>query len=144
MLDMIPYDIDKAKDEISRELNWRAYSGKHFESIFTRFYQGYILPRKFGINKRKAHLSNLICAGAMTRDEALRDYQQENYSAELQSEDLELVLKKLRLSQDEFDAIMAAPPKKHSEFDNYRMFFRRYPLFTHLRPLWERYRNRAA
>ncbi len=144
ILDMILYDINAVRAEITKELGWREYSGKHFESIFTRFYQGYLLPRKFGIDKRKAHLSNLICCGAMTREEALREYQQDNYPPEMQAADLEFVLKKLQLSAAEFEAYMKAPPRRHREFDNYRLFFWRYPIFSPLRPVWNWIKQRRA
>ena len=52
---------------IEKELNWQDYGGKHYESIYTKFYQGYLLNEKFGFDKRKAHLSNLICAKVITR-----------------------------------------------------------------------------
>jgi hypothetical protein len=141
MLDLIPYDIMAVRKEIQEELDWRPYEGKHFESIFTRFYQGYILPRKFGIDKRRAHLSNLICCGAISREEALKELQQEIYPEELQAEDLAFVLKKLKLSQLEFDELMRTPPRRHLDFDNYRMFFRRYSYLAALRPVWETYRG---
>jgi hypothetical protein len=57
LLDLIDYPKQEAKDLLMSKLGWRDYGGKHYESIFTRFYQGYILPRKFGIDKRKVHLS---------------------------------------------------------------------------------------
>src|SRR5690606_37998474 len=65
-----PYDKQKIKAIISKEIGWIDYGGKHHESIFTKFYQNYILPTKFKIDKRKAHLSNLICSGQMTMDAA--------------------------------------------------------------------------
>jgi hypothetical protein len=57
LLNCVDYNKEEAKELIQRELGWRDYGGKHYESIWTRFYQGHILPRKFGIDKRKAHLS---------------------------------------------------------------------------------------
>lgn len=142
LLDMIPYDINNARSVIQHELDWRPYEGKHFESIFTRFYQGYILPRKFGIDKRRAHLSNLICCGAITRDEALREIQKDIYPADLCEEDKAFVLKKLQLSSEMFECLLAAPARAHRDFDNYRMFFRRHRYLSPLRPIWERFRDR--
>jgi hypothetical protein len=63
----------EAKKAIIEELGWRDYGGKHYESVFTRFYQGYILAKKFNIDKRKAHLSNLIFSGQITKQEALEE-----------------------------------------------------------------------
>lgn len=144
ILNLIPYDVAEVRETIERELGWRPYTGKHHESIFTRFYQGYLLPRKFGVDKRKAHLSNLVCSGQMTRDEALREFQQEIYSPEEQREDLEFVCKKLQISQEEFEDFMRAPPRRHLDFENHKWFFARYPIFKPLLPLWRLYKRRTA
>ncbi len=58
LLDLLHYNKEEVKQIITKELGWRDYGGKHYESVLTRFYQGYILPNKFKIDKRKAHLSN--------------------------------------------------------------------------------------
>jgi len=142
LLDMIPFNVKQAKCEITDKLGWKNYEGKHFESIFTRFYQGYILPRKFGINKRKAHLSNLICSGQMTRDEALQEMQEEIYSQSQIEEDMEFVLKKLQLSRKEFQQIMNLPVRRHRDFDVAGSFFSQYPVFKPLRPIWKSWQNR--
>lgn len=100
-------------------MGWRDYGGKHFESIFTRFYQGYILPEKFGIYKQKFHLSVLICSGQLTKEAARKELQEEYYPAAIQREDKEYVLKKLDLTEAEFDAFMKLPIRKHEEFPSY-------------------------
>ena len=79
--------------------------------------------------------------GHVSREEALKELQQEIYPEELQAEDLAFVLKKLKLSQLEFDELMRTPPRRHLDFDNYRMFFRRYSYLAALRPVWETYRG---
>src|SRR5262249_23385452 len=63
ILDLVEYSKMRAKQFLTNELGWKDYGGKHYEQVFTRFYQGYILPRRYGIDKRKAHLSNLILNG---------------------------------------------------------------------------------
>lgn len=115
-LQLIDYDKAAAKQLLIDKLGWRDYGGKHHESIFTRFYQGYVLPRKFGIDKRKAHLSNLILMGQMTRDEALRELQQPTYDPDQQQEDKAYVAKKLGFSDEEFEAILSAAPRSHLDF----------------------------
>jgi N-acetyl sugar amidotransferase len=115
-LSYFPYVKKEAIATLSRELGWREYGGKHHESIITRFYQGYILPTKFGIDKRRLHLSRLICSGQLTRAEALHELTQPHYSPRLQEEDLAYVTKKLGLSEDEFRAMMREPPVPHSAF----------------------------
>jgi hypothetical protein len=108
--------LDLVNYSKAEQLGWRDYGGKHHESIFTRFYQGHILPRKFGIDKRKAHLSNLILTGEITRDAALAELQQPPYDAELQAQDRLYVAKKLQFTPEEFDAILAAAPVPHARY----------------------------
>lgn len=116
VLDLVNYSKARAKQVLTEQLGWRDYGGKHHESIFTRFYQGHILPRKFGIDKRKAHLSNLILTGEITRDAALAELQQPPYDAELQAQDRLYVAKKLQFTPEEFDAILAAAPVPHARY----------------------------
>ncbi|MBA3727400.1 MAG: N-acetyl sugar amidotransferase, partial [Armatimonadetes bacterium] len=136
LLDYIPYVKDKVKQVLVGELGWRDYGGKHYESIFTRFYQGYILPTKFGVDKRKAHLSSLICAGQMTREEALRELESPGYDEVQFREDREFVLKKLGLARQEFDDMMREPVRDHREFRVEGSLFYYYPMFLPFRPVW--------
>jgi hypothetical protein len=94
---------------LERELGWKYYGGKHFESIYTRFFQGYILPRKWGFDKRRSHYSSLICSGEMTREEALDELRKPPYPVDQQRADRVYVAKKLGLSETEFEAILALP-----------------------------------
>ncbi len=116
ILNYVPYNKKEIKEFIKKELDWRDYGGKHYESIFTKFYQAYILPEKFRIDKRKAHLSTLICSGQLTKEEALRELEQPLYSPSELAADKEYVLKKLGLSEAEFIAIMKLPVRRHQEF----------------------------
>jgi N-acetyl sugar amidotransferase len=126
LLDLITYDKKAAKHLLAAKYGWRDYGGKHYESIFTRFYQGYILPRKFNIDKRKAHLSNLICSGQITREEALQELQQPTYDPQLQMEDKSYVAKKLGFSDEEFEQILTLPNRDHGEFGSDAVWRRRY------------------
>lgn len=116
ILNYVPYDKREIKEVIKKELDWRDYGGKHYESVFTKFYQAYILPEKFHIDKRKAHLSTLICSGQMTRDEALAELARPLYPEKELATDKEYVLKKFGLTAEAFDAIMKQPRREHSEF----------------------------
>ena len=116
LLDYMDYHKEEAKQVITTQLGWRDYGGKHHESIITRFYQAYILPRKFGIDKRRAHLSTLIASGQMSRTEALEKMEEPIMDPQLLKQDLEYVPKKLGLSQAEFEEIMNLPPKMHSDY----------------------------
>lgn len=123
LLNYVPYNRAEAKALLSRELGWEDYGPKHFESVLTRFFQGYYLPTKFGIDKRKAHLSNLILAGQTTREEALKELEQPPYSAEQMQADKEYVAKALGLTIVEWDRILAIPSRRHSDFPSSRALF---------------------
>lgn len=119
ILNYIDYVKKDAISILEKEFGWQYYGGKHYESIYTRFFQGYILPKKFGYDKRKGHLSSLICSGEITRDEALEELKKEPYPTDLQLQDRHYVLNKLGLSEDEFDAIMALPRKTIYNYPSY-------------------------
>ena len=118
LLNYVPYIKEEAKREIQRELGWVDYGGKHNESTYTKFFQDYLLPRKFGIDKRRAHLSNLIMAGQLDRAEALRQIALPPGQPEELEEQRAYVLKKFGLSSAEFDEIMAAPPRSVDDYPN--------------------------
>lgn len=123
LLNFVDYQKAHAKECIIQELGWRDYGGKHYESVFTRFYQGHILPVKFGIDKRKAHFSDLIFSGQITKQEALLELQKPIYPQELFLKDKEFVLKKLGISAIDFDAYLEAPAIPHSQYALNLKFF---------------------
>ena len=116
ILELVPYRKMEAKQFLINEFGWRDYGGKHYESVFTRFYQGYILPTKYGIDKRKAHLSNLICNGEITRAEALEELSKPTDDLGRQKADKRYVAKKLGWSEAEFEDILSLRPRPHEEF----------------------------
>ncbi|MBI2721821.1 MAG: N-acetyl sugar amidotransferase [Bacteroidetes bacterium] len=118
ILDLMDYNKEEAKKELI-SLGWKDYGGKHFESIFTRFYQGYILPVKFKVDKRKAHLSSIILAGQIDRVTALKIMENNEYTQKLQFEDKEFVIKKLGIGLEEFEKIMTLPIKSHFDYPSY-------------------------
>lgn len=111
-----PYNKAQAMREIEERLGWQYYGGKHYESIFTRFFQAYYLPRRFGFDKRRAHLSSLVVSGQMTRAEALTEMTAETYPPELLEQDKVFVLKKLGITEQEFEEIMSTPVRTHRDF----------------------------
>lgn len=119
LLDLVDYEKNKAKDLLIEKYGWKDYGGKHYESVFTRFYQGYILPRKFGVDKRKAHLSTLVCAGQLSREEALEEIEKPEYDIKLMMEDKEYVIKKLGFTESEFETMMKIPPVQHTHYPSY-------------------------
>lgn len=116
LLDLVHYDKEKAKGIIIKELKWVDYGGKHYESVFTRFYQGYILPYKYKIDKRKAHLSNLILSDQLSREDALDELEKPSLSNELIKSDKEFVAKKLNFSMDEFEEVLNLPNVDHAYY----------------------------
>jgi len=118
ILNYIDYDKNKAMRVLTDALGWQYYGGKHHESVYTRFYQGYVLPKKFGIDKRYGHLSDLINAGQITRDAALTEIQLPPYPEHQQEEDLDYVSKKLGLRGGAFDEIMALPCRNFRDYKN--------------------------
>lgn len=135
-LNWVPYIKNEVKLVLQKELNWKDYGGKHYESIWTRFYQGYILPVKFKIDKRKAHLSTLICSGQITREEALEEMKNAPYDPILLEQDKAFVLKKLGLTESEWGAIMTAPVKSHKDFDVEGSLMHYYPFLKPVKPIW--------
>ena len=119
ILDYLEYNKTEAVNILEKELGWVNYGGKHYESIYTRFFQGYILPKKFKMDKRRGHLSTLICSGQITREDALAEILHSPYpNKDMERQDKEFVLKKLDLSESEFEKIMNAPPKLFKDYPN--------------------------
>ena len=118
ILDYFEYDRIKVNQILKDELGWQTYPCKHFESIYTRFFQGYILPIKFKIDKRKAHLSNLIYSNNITREEAIKQLNNNPYTNSMQENDKIFVLKKLNISETEFDKLMNLPIKSYYDYPN--------------------------
>lgn len=130
LLDYLPYHYEGAKAEIAKEVGWRDYGGKHYESIFTRWFQGYYLPQRFGFDKRLAHYSSLIVGNEMTRDEAVRLLERPNYPEALRSQDHEFMAKKLGISVRELDEIVSSPPKDYTDYPNSEKSIKRLFDFT--------------
>lgn len=142
LLNYMPYNKAEVKKTIIQELEWRDYGGKHYESVFTRFYQGYILPVKFGIDKRKAHLSTLIFSGQITKDQALEELQQPIYEATQLQSDLDFVMKKFNLSASAFDEMIALKRHEHREFDYEKgTFWDKYPFLKPVQKIRQLIRN---
>lgn len=123
LLNFIPYNKVEAKELIEKELRWRDYGGKHYESIFTRFFQAYYLPMKFGIDKRKAHLSSLVVSGQMTREEALAELNKPTAPRDMLERDKAFIAKKMNVSESEFDTIIAGPKRSFADYPSNAKLF---------------------
>ncbi len=117
-LDMIPYKKDEAIATLQKEFGWEPYANKHFESVFTRFYEGYWLVHKFGYDKRRAHFSSLVLTKQLDREKALEILKNPPYDEKQAMEDLEYVAKKLDLTKDEFLKLMEGENKTYKDYKN--------------------------
>jgi hypothetical protein len=123
-LNYLAYDKAKAVQELQDTIGYKPYARKHGESLFTKLFQNYYLPRKFGYDKRKPHLSSLIVSGQMTRDEAVAKLEEPLYDPDELEIDLSYFCKKLRISREEFEVLMAAPVRSHTEFPTWDVRYR--------------------
>lgn len=121
-LNKIRYRKLDAMKNLENEIGWRYYGGKHYESVFTKFYQAYILPEKFAVDKRKTHWSALIRNGEISRNDALLELKKPLYDPIDLQRDKEFVLKKLGFSETEFDSMMQEKPRRHDEFPTDRVY----------------------
>jgi len=111
-LDYVQYDKEQAKKYMKQHLNWQDYGRKHGESIYTKIKQEFILPQKFGYDKRRAHYSSLIAAGQLSRQEALELLNQPFFLNHTDLEkDIVLLCNKFEISTAEFEQIMHCPCK---------------------------------
>jgi N-acetyl sugar amidotransferase len=140
ILNYVDYVKKDAMSILQREIGFSYYGSKHYESIYTRFFQGYILPKKFGYDKRKGHFSSLICSGEMTRADALNELKKPPYPLDMQEADRVYVIKKLGLTEDEFERIMKLPKKTIFDYPSYARDDRRL-LNRILRRVYKAYRR---
>jgi aminotransferase len=117
-LNYMPYDKAAAIAELEK-VGWRAYRGKHGESVFTKFFQTYYLPTKFGYDKRRPHLASLIVSGQLTRDAALRALEEPLIQEREREADIAYFCKKLGIERAEFEAALREPPRHYREFPNW-------------------------
>lgn len=115
-LNYVDYSKKHAIEVLEKEFDWKYYGCKHYESRFTKFYQETYLPQRFGWEKRRDHLSSLVVGGEMTREEAIAEISSEPTTEHTKEEEKSYVLKKLDISQEEFEAIVSMPFTDGSEF----------------------------
>lgn len=116
-LDMMPYNKFDALSELSKNYGYTPYPYKHYESIFTRFYQGYILPNKFGVDKRRLHLSTLVISGQLTRQQAIAGLEGIAYASEDELEaDKQYFMQRMDWSQEDLTQYMNRAEKSHDSY----------------------------
>lgn len=118
LLNYVPYSKKEAVAILEQELNWKYYGGKHYESKYTGFVQSYILPEKFNIDYRKATFSTQICAGELSREQAIEELKTLPYQTDSVLREKEYICKKLGISQEVFEAILSENPKWYYEYPN--------------------------
>jgi N-acetyl sugar amidotransferase len=126
ILNYINFVKSDAKQLLIDELGWRDYGGKHYESIFTRFFHSYYLPVKFGYDLRKSYLSALVCSGQISRNDALEELKQAPIDPQLLKQDRDYVVKKLGLSEEEFEQILKNPNKIFIDYPNNDSLWRNF------------------
>ncbi|WP_084675085.1 N-acetyl sugar amidotransferase [Hippea jasoniae] len=117
-LDYLPsYNKFEALEALQKQFNYKPYPYKHYESVFTRFYQGFILPVKFGVDKRKNHLSTLILTNQMKKEDAIKTLQEIPYPTEQElKDDIEYFLKKMNWTKDDLKDYLQRPEKPHKQY----------------------------
>ena len=118
ILNLVPFSKDGAMKTLESELDWQYYGGKHYESKYTGFVQSYIQPVKFNVDYRRATFSTQICAGTMTREEALKELEKPSYNPDKIEYEMEYIAKKFGITLEQFKEIMDAPPVSYKEYPN--------------------------
>lgn len=122
-LNHMPYIKLEARQLLMDRFGWQPYPQKHFESRFTRFYESYWLPERFGYDVRKVQFSSLIVTGQMTREEALEELATPSYDAETISQEIEFVANKLEMAVGELNACMTMPKKTFHDYKNHQEIY---------------------
>lgn len=122
-LDSLPYTKEMAIETLSSKYGWKPYPQKHFESRFTRFYEGYWLPTRFGYDTRKVQYSSLILTGQMTREDALEKLKEPAYNPDTIDEDFEYIATKLGISIEELRGYHQMPLKTYKDYNNQEWLF---------------------
>lgn len=119
-LNLVPFTKKDAENELSEKFGWQPFQHKHHESRFTRFYEDYWLPRRFGYEKRRAHFSSLIMTGQMTREQALERLLKPEMDEHFLEQEFEYIAHKLGISVDDLKELFSIPKKTYKDYKNKR------------------------
>lgn len=119
-LNLVPYIKKQAEKELSQRFGWQPFQHKHHESRFTRFYEDYWMPRKFGYEKRRAHFSSLILTGQLTRDAAVERISRPELDQHFLEQEFEYVAGKLDMGVDELRSLFEGENKTFHDYRNKR------------------------
>lgn len=123
-LNYMPYNKEAALKLLEAEYGWKPYPQKHFESRFTRFFEGYWLPERFGFDVRRVQFSSLILTGQMTREEALKKLESPSYDPIMIQQDFNYVATKLGIAPDELKGYLTMPKKFYWDYRNQQRIIR--------------------
>jgi len=132
-LNYMKYNREEALSILKEQIGYKEYGRKHGESRFTKFFQNYYLPTKFGMDKRKPHLSSMILSGELTREQALKELESPLYPESELREDKEYVAKKLGLTVTELDNLIISPGcsyKRYKNWDKWHKLVKKTHYFT--------------
>jgi hypothetical protein len=133
LLDYMDYNKDAAIDELVNNFGFKPYPYKHYESVFTRFYQGFLLPEKFNVDKRKIHLSNLIMSEQLTRASGKVIMNSSPYPSEKDlRNDKTFFLKKMKWEESTLADYLARKPISHDQYKNSRQYWRQIAKYRNL------------
>ena len=119
-LNFTPYIKSDAEKELNEKFGWKPFKHKHHESRFTRFYEDYWLPRRFGYEKRRAHFSSLIMTNQMGRSEAIKRLEKPEMDEFFLEKEFEYVANKLAITTDELQELFNLPKKTYKDYRNKR------------------------
>ncbi|EJI9338492.1 N-acetyl sugar amidotransferase [Escherichia coli] len=119
-LNLVPFTKKDAENELSEKFGWQPFQHKHHESRFTRFYEDYWLPRRFGYEKRRAHFSSLIMTGQMAREQALERLLKPEMDEHFLEQEFEYIAHKLGISVDDLKELFSIPKKTYKDYKNKR------------------------
>lgn len=123
-LNYMPYNKNQALADLTNTVGYTPYPRKHGESLFTKLFQNYYLPQRFGYDKRRPHFSSLIVSGQMTREEALTELDRPLYDDDELQIDINYFCKKLRITREQFDHFINAPIHQYTDFPNWNAKYR--------------------
>jgi N-acetyl sugar amidotransferase len=124
-LNLVPFNKTEAEDELNKRFGWQSFQHKHHESRFTRFYEDYWLPNRFGFHKRRAHFSSLIMTKQMQREEALVRLLKPEMDDHFLQQELQYVARKLELDNHELEHFLDLPKKTFRNYKNKRWLIRK-------------------
>jgi N-acetyl sugar amidotransferase len=117
-LNMVNYEKEEATRILKEKFDWQVYENKHYENVFTRFYEGYWLPKKFGYDKRRCYLSNLVITNQLSRNDALVEIDEQPYDNKIAKQDMEYISDKLDIDVEDFKKLMNGDNKTYKDYKN--------------------------